>query len=116
MNMGDYDAPDAAIRHGIRPEEFGCCDHALSIPGDTDAYELGVVADKNLPGAFLLAYDFWGVQGRKLQERIGQTGEKLKQAYTKHAAVATLSRKGFKLTNETKLANGSLQLTLKAYN
>lgn len=114
--VDDYDGADAANRHGIDPKDYGKCDHALVVDGDDEAYEIGVVASKTEPGSFQLVYDFYGEnKGQKLKRRIGGEGERLKQSYTKYAALNSLTLKGFKLSNETRLDNGSIQLTLKTY-
>ena len=39
--VGDYHGADAAFHHGIKPEDYGKCEHAISIPGDDEAYEIG---------------------------------------------------------------------------
>lgn len=56
--MNDYAADDAAYRQGIDPSQYGKCDHAISMPGNTSAYEIGVVKNPKGDGHVLL-FDFY---------------------------------------------------------
>jgi len=77
----DYNQQDAAYRAGIKPEDYGKCEHAISIPDDPNAYEIGVVNHPEGEG-FMLVYDFWGPEGKKIKDRVGgQQCEALIQQY-----------------------------------
>lgn len=90
--MNDYSGENAAYNHGIKPEDYGKCDHAIRIPGDSKAYEIGVVADGS--GEYQLIWDFYG-GGFGLVDKIGKTGGKLKQAYGVEAAMSEMYAKGW---------------------
>lgn len=67
--MNDYSAQDAAYKHGIKPEDYGKCDHAIEVPGNSKAYSIGVVKNPNGDG-YLLPVDFY-MGGYGLQKHIG---------------------------------------------
>ena len=106
----DYHGDDAAYKHGVDPGQYGRCTHALRIPGDDTAYEVGIL--DNGDGTFKIYYDHWG-PGKAITDKIGQGGQKLKQQYVKVKTIEVLKRKGFQLKQEEDLASGSLKLTLK---
>jgi hypothetical protein len=108
--VNDYHGNDAAYKHGLKPEMYGKCEHALRIPGDSAAYEIGVVKTKN---GYKLVWDFYGTQGGKLRKRIGEKGEKLLQGYAKEVAVKALAKKGFKVQKIEKVVNGAMKITLR---
>lgn len=95
--MNDYAGSNAAFKHGLKPEDYGKCEHAVAIPGDPTAYECGVVKRPDGNG-YTLIWDFYGCNGQRLLKRIGKDGKKLRQAYTGEVAAAKLSAKGFKVT------------------
>jgi hypothetical protein len=109
--VNDYHKEDAAYRHGIDPKDYGKCEHALRIPGDKTAYEVGVV--KVADGTFKLIWDFYGGPGGKLRKLIGNKGELLLQGYSKEVATKTLAKKGFKVLKTEKLSNGQLKVVLR---
>lgn len=102
--VGDYPLPE-----GFTPEELGHCEYKMSIPGDEEAYEVGVVPRKDGQG-YTLLYDFWGECGQALVEKIGgQDGDKLKQRYAVNAATFQAERQGFRV-QEFQATDGSVQL------
>jgi len=109
--VADYHGDDAAYKHGVKPEDYGKCQHVLRIQGDDKAYEIGVL--ENPDGTFRLIYDHWG-EGQKLVKACGGKDlPKLTQAYIKNRAVRELEKRGFKVLKEENLASGSLKLTLQ---
>jgi hypothetical protein len=85
--VNDYNATDAAYRQGYGPEDYGKCEHAISIPGNPSAYEVGVVPAKDGNG-FTLLYDFYS-GGHGMTNMIGgKHAEKLIQAYKKEVVLA----------------------------
>lgn len=108
--VNDYHGADAAYQHGINPSDYGKCEHAIRVPGDEHAYEIGVLHKPD--GTYQLYYDHYG-QGAKLSARIGRHGERLNQQYVKVKAIATLAKKGFKLVEEEGLAGGGIRLKLQ---
>ena len=110
--MNDYDAQNAAYRSGIKTEDYGKCLHALVIPGDDEAYEIGVCANPKGEG-FVLAYDFYG-PGQKLLARAGPDCQILVQEYAAQVAemeAQELLAQGFQVQRQA-LPNGDLQLIL----
>jgi hypothetical protein len=99
--MRDWPLPD-----GIKEEDLGKCQHAMSFPGAR--YEVGVVPTKNGKG-YTLLFDFWRSGG--LDKVLGEKGEKLKQAYGIEKTRRAARRKGY-AANETKQADGRMRLTL----
>lgn len=70
--VDDYNREDAAYKAAmIKPEEYGkCAEHVITIPGNNECYEIGVVRRRDgLPG-WVLVYDFWGNKGRMMAEKI----------------------------------------------
>ena len=92
---------DSPIPAGFKPEDYGHCVHVIRIPGNPNAYEIGVV---RMGKGYRLLWDNWQ-QGRG----ITPLAQQLIQNYaTERVRVAA---KGYKIA-ETKLADGSIKLTL----
>lgn len=106
----DYNAQDAAYHHGIDPDNYGKCSHALRIPGKSSAYEVGIVQMPN--GHYKLIWDFFS-GGYGLCDKIGSKGEKLIQGYSKEVAVKVLAKKGLKVKSIEKLSTGQLKVVLR---
>lgn len=68
--VNDYHGEDAAYRHNIKTEDYGKCDHAITIPGVD--YDIGVIEAPD--GSFKLIWDEWKLPKEKV--------EKLIQTYT----------------------------------
>ena len=108
----DYHDADAAYKNGIKPEDYGKCEHALAIPGNDKAYEIGVV--KMEDGTYRLVWDFFG-QSQTLVPLVGNKGEKLLQGYAKEVAVQALAKKGYKeVQSEFCPKTGKLKVTLRS--
>ncbi len=105
--MNDYNGQNAAHLHGINPKDYGKCLHAIRIPGNDKAYEIGVIKNPNGKG-FTLVWDFWQ-KGFGLQDVIGKDGGLLKQSYTIMRAKKEMLRKGYRATT-TKDAKGNMFL------
>jgi len=106
----DYHGDDAAYKHGVSPSQYGHSTHALRVPDDPNAYEVGIL--DNGDGTYKIYYDHYG-PGKAISDRIGRYGEKLKQQYVKAKAVQALAKKGFTLKSEENLDSGTLKVTLK---
>lgn len=104
--VGDYNGRDAAFNSGIDPKDYGKCTHALSVPGNKNAYEIGVIAQKD--GSFKLAWDFFA-GGYGLQKVVGEKCGKLVQSYAKHAAMNALAKQGYAFAGTKKLDNGTVE-------
>lgn len=94
--VNDYDAKEAAYRYGIKPEDYGKCDHAVEVPGS--GYDIGLVKNKET-GAYRPLFDFWGT-GRKILEVIGDKGERLKQRYSLIKCELLAKQRGLRTVRE----------------
>ena len=114
--QNDYSAEDAAYRHGVKPEDYGKCEHAISVPGNKQAYEVGLVRDPEDSEAFFLIWDFYA-GGHGLQQHLGGPKDcnKLLDQYNKEVVVATAQRNGFSIAEEVDASTGEITLTLNDY-
>jgi len=96
-SVGDYPLPE-----GLTSADLGKCNHAIRIPGNPSAYEIGVRQNADGKG-YTLLWDFWQ-GGYGLQTAIGKDGGRLKQAYAGAVAVNHYSRKGYRVTSSTDAA------------
>lgn len=104
--VGDYHGADNAAANGIKAEDLGKCDHAISVPGAN--YEIGLVVrgKKIIP-----VWDFWGPGGlSKVRSENGMAG--FVAAYAIEKCKAEARRMGKAIT-ENKLPNGSVQLVIQ---
>lgn len=93
---------------GTNPET---CTHALSIPNSKSGAEIGVVKD----GAhFKLIYDFYGSQGDRIRELVGEKCGKLVQAYNTEVITRTAKLVGKKVVRKV-LPNGTVKLEIRGY-
>ena len=107
--VNDYSAQDAAHLNGITPDMYGKCEHALSVPNNPTAYEVGVT--KIADGTYRFAFDFWS-GGHGLCKHIGAKGEKLYQTFNKHKALANAQKAGLKVKNIENSSTGKIKITL----
>jgi hypothetical protein len=101
--VNDYRKNDAAFNLGIQPEDYGKCEHAISVDGNDKAYEIGLVARKDGKPGYQMVYDFYG-GGRGLMEKVGKDASKLCQAYSvqQHTKRGlNLQQRGFSMTQQT---------------
>ncbi len=112
-SVGDYPVPA-----GLDKNKLGQCAHAIKVPGVD--YEVGVVAHKSTPGAYVLAYDFFG-SGVGLQKKFckpiaggGHTTnmEHLINAYSVEVLKRQAARRGLRCTEQV-TASGTIKLTVK---
>lgn len=100
--VGDSPAPK-----GVKISDLGKCLHAIKIPDNKNAYEIGVIRAE--AGGFQLLYDFYGAAGQAMQKKVGETGGLLKQAYAIARAKKEAQRKGMR-TLLKKKQNGNMLL------
>lgn len=94
---------------GFTVADLGKCDHAITIPGNERAYEVGVCASRNGEPGYTLMWDFWN-GGYGLQDKIGQNGQRLIQEYAVQVAMNEAMREGFRVTREV-LEDGRVVLS-----
>lgn len=85
------------------------CDMAIVIKDSKRAYEIGLCKRADGRG-YEIKTDFWG---QSVSKAIGQDGCQLKQLYAVEAAKNAGRKQGLRFTEHV-LANGSIQLKLKA--
>lgn len=73
----DYHGSDAAYKNGVRPEDFGKCDHVIKLAGCE--YEVGLCKVEGKEG-WTAVWDFYG-DGRHLSKAMGDGAEKLALHY-----------------------------------
>ena len=83
-SVGDYPLPD-----GFTASDLGKCSHAISIPGNKNAYEVGICKNPNGKG-YLPLWDFWN-GGYGLQKMVGDNCDLLVHEYSKEVARAEVS-------------------------
>lgn len=118
-HVGDFPLPA-----GFAVSDMGVCEHALSVPGDSSAYEIGVVKNKNGKPGYTLLYDFYS-GGKGLMDHIGQHAEipaanrtreriagVVQQYYALCAAKRQAQARGYQCT-EKKSQDGTIKLYAK---
>lgn len=105
-SVGDYPLPE-----GFSEKDLGKCDHAIRVPGNDRAYEVGVVKRKDGRPGWTLLWDFWQ-GGYGLQEKVGEGAGRLKQAYALEAARKAAQRAGHRVLGETQKADGTVVLRI----
>lgn len=84
------------------------CDHAIRVPGNSAAYEVGVKAQAD--GSFQLLFDDWN-GGFGLLEKIGQGAGLLLQRYAIEEAKRLARTQGYSVT-ESLCEDGSVELEI----
>ena len=108
--MNDYHAPEAAVKNGFDPNKFGQCEHAIRIPGNAGAYEVGVVQNPGGEG-YTLLYDNY-CAGKGLEALIGKGAQKLQQEYGVQVARKHAARLGLRVT-QSRGQDGKVRLVCK---
>ena len=104
-SVGDYPLPA-----GMTTKDLGKCDHAIRIPGDSKAYEIGV---RKYNGKYTLVWDFYN-GGYGMAEKVGgNEAGKLLQAYGVNAAERAAKKQGM-LTKRMQQPDGTIRLVCEA--
>lgn len=82
MWMDDFHAPNAAYKT-VDPSTFGHCEHAISLPNNKKAYELGLITGEK---GYNLIYDTYR-GGYGLEEVIGKDASILKDCYLEKRSI-----------------------------
>jgi len=90
--VNDYHGNNAAYKKGIDPKNYGKCEHAIGVPGNSQAYEIGVV--KMPDGTYSLIWDFWG-GGHGLQALAGDNCSNLVKSYVTNVTKKKLAAQGY---------------------
>ena len=105
-SVGDYPLPT-----GFTVDDLGKCEHAISVPGNHTAYEIGVVKRRDGVAGYELLYDLWQ-GGYGLVNHVGRNCNKLVQEYSRETTRRAAIRDGWNIESERTLQDGSLQLVL----
>jgi hypothetical protein len=101
-HVGDYPLPK-----GFTPADLGKCSHAIRVAGNPSAYEVGVVQSQD---GYTLLWDFYGSQGKAMQDCIGANGLKLQDAYATQVAISHYQSQGYYVTTAVQ-EDGQIVLT-----
>jgi hypothetical protein len=121
-HVGDYPLPA-----GFTPDDLGKCEFAVGIPGNSRAYEVGVVKRKDGNGYTLLVDFYCG--GNGLCEKVGEKvpGEKnrelrdgynclkLANCYAAHVSAKSMRKKGY-TTKVTSTPEGQYRVVATSRN
>jgi hypothetical protein len=112
--VGDYKGADAANKHNLDPKTYGknAAGGVISLQGDKNAYEVGLYPHPDGQGGFMPVYDFYGEQGRKIQQALGKNLEKFKSSYAEHAIRNQAKAQGYSVQKKV-TSEGHVQLTLE---
>jgi len=86
---------------------LGKCSHAIRVAGNPSAYEVGVVQSQD---GYTLLWDFYGSQGKAMQDCIGRDGLKLQDAYATQVAISHYQSQGYYVTTAVQ-EDGQIVLT-----
>ena len=103
---GDYPLPV-----GFAKDELGTCEHAIRIPGNDQAYEIGIVTRRDGKPGYALLWDFYQ-GGYGLVEHVGEQAERLQQMYALEVLLSTVEQMNHCVIEQTHLADGSIELLL----
>lgn len=95
-SVGDYPLPQ-----GFAEQDLGKCQHAIRIPGDSRAYEIGVTERRDGRPGYTLLWDFFA-GGYGMEAKVGSDGDRLKQEYAAAVSAKIYRRQGYRITRTMK--------------
>lgn len=84
---------------GFTGQDLGQCSHALRIPGNSQAYEIGVVKRRDGKPGYTLMWDFWH-GGFGLEKQVGKNADRLKQAYAVQLSGKVMRKQGYLVSSK----------------
>lgn len=90
-SVGDYPIPA-----GLTAADLGRCDHAIAIPNDSRAYQIGVVKRRDGKPGYQLLWDFYA-GGYGMEAKVGKDAIKLRDRYAAEVAGAIYRKKGYRV-------------------
>lgn len=102
-----YDPRDTSYNYEVDRDTYGKCDHAVAVPDNARAYELGIVRRADGKG-YALNYDPFA-NGYGLEAIIGKNAAKLRQTYAVEVAKKQARKQGFRVQERVQ-ANGKVRL------
>lgn len=110
QHVGDYPLPE-----GFKKKDLGKCDHAIGVPDNERAYEIGVV---KRGGNHILLWDFWN-GGYGLQNKVGDGCHLLTDKYAEKVAIKEASSfaqaNGWSVSQERNKETNETVITLRKY-
>jgi hypothetical protein len=97
------------VPDGFSMSDLGRSEHALSVPGQPEAYEIGIVRRRDGRAGYQLLWDNWN-GGYGLEEKVGENGNLLKQTYSEIVAMQAVQTEGWRIMEQTTMADGSILL------
>jgi hypothetical protein len=107
-HMGDY-----AIPAGFTQADLGKCQHAISMPNNSAAYEVGVVKRRDGKPGYTLHFDFWS-GGYGIEAVVGVNCNKLVNLYSAEVATQEAMMLGYSVMGEKINEDGSIELLIQA--
>lgn len=107
-HVGDYGIPK-----GFTEADLGKCQHAIGIPGNSQAYEIGVVERRDGKPGYTLHFDFWS-GGYGIEAVVGKDCNKLVNHYASEVAQMEAMMLGYTVLGETVKADGTIELVIQA--
>lgn len=112
-SVGDYPLPT-----GFAASDLGKCDHAISIPGNKQAYEIGICKSREGKKSSILMWDFWA-GGHGMQAKAGKDCESLIHEYAKEVARGQVSKlakaQNWLVSEDFDPATGETTIRLRQY-
>lgn len=109
-HVGDYPLPE-----GFTHKDLGKCDHAIGVPGNSRAYEIGVVKKGD---SYTMLWDFWQ-GGFGLQEKVGDGCGELVDQYAQEVAMKEASEfaqaQGWSISKEFDEETSETVIKLRKY-
>lgn len=109
-HVGDYPMPE-----GFTKEDLGKCNHAIGVPNNSKAYEVGVVQRGD---SYQLLWDFWN-GGYGLQQAVGDGCKNLTNKYAEKAAIRQANSfakaNGWSVSHEYNSETNETEITLRKY-
>jgi len=104
-HVGDYPLPE-----GFTVSDMGKCEHAIRIPGNSEAYEIGITKRRDGRPGYTALFDFWA-GGKGMAAKVGAKAEKITQEYATQVAMKHAKKKGFTVTRT--LVDGNVILNAR---
>ena len=102
---------DDPLPTGFAKEDLGKGEHAIRIPGDQRAYEIGIVTQRDGKPGYALLWDCYQ-GGFGLVEHVGEQAERLRQRYALEVTLGAIEQMNHCVIEQTHLADGSIELLL----
>lgn len=101
------------VPEGFQRAELGHCEHAIRIPNNPTAYEIGVVTRRDGQAGYTLLWDSWN-KGYGMTDYVGEGCETLSQMYTMEVALDQFAQLNHYMIEEQQTENGDIILTFAA--